>query len=165
MTSASADEADEAFDVGSSQLLVRACEPRQLAQVRVAAPPVPLREDGKVVVVRGDDLLAEPLQRERARGGDKALEALAKCLDEALVAWIEPFWQCPLEPLVERPLRRGAAQEDERIVRDADQRRSEHGHERLVVIAVVQETQVGEQVGDLLLTEVTATGRPVGRQA
>src|SRR5207237_7684489 len=86
-----ADEADEAFDVGASQLFVRACEPCQLAQVRIAAPPVPLREDGKVVVVRGDDLLAEPLQRERARGGDKALEALAECLDEPLVASIEAF--------------------------------------------------------------------------
>src|SRR5207248_3205813 len=134
-----ADEADEAVHVGAAQLVVRACEPRQLAQVRVAAPPVPLREDGKVVVVRGDDLFAEPLERERARGGDEALEALAEGLEEPLIPWLETFWKRALEPLVERPLRRSAAQENERVVRDADQRRSEHGHERLVVIAVVQE--------------------------
>ena len=60
------DEADEALDVGAAQLLVRAREPRELAQVRVAAPAVPLREHGEVVVVVGDDPLAEPLERERA---------------------------------------------------------------------------------------------------
>ena len=57
-------EANEAFDVGAAQLLVGAREARELAQVRVAAAPVPLREHGEVVVVLADDALAEPLERE-----------------------------------------------------------------------------------------------------
>ena len=59
-----ADEADEALDVAAPQLLVGAREARELAHVRVAAPAVPLREHGEVVVVVGDDPLAELLQRE-----------------------------------------------------------------------------------------------------
>ena len=62
-----ADEADEALDVGPAQLLVGAGEARELAQVRVAAAAVPLREDGEVVVVVGDDPLAELLEREPRR--------------------------------------------------------------------------------------------------
>ena len=38
------DEADETLDVRTAELLVRACEPRELAQVRVAAAPVPLSQ-------------------------------------------------------------------------------------------------------------------------
>ena len=57
-------EADEALDVGAAQFLVRAGEPRELAQVRVAPPPVPLRQHRKVVVVLRDDALAEPFERE-----------------------------------------------------------------------------------------------------
>ena len=52
----------------------------------------------------------------------------------------------------------------EPVVRDADERRREHGDERLVVVAVVQQAQVREQVDDLLLAEVPAAGRAVGRQ-
>ena len=63
------DEADEPLNVGTAQLLVRAREPRQLAEVRVPAPPVPAREDGKVVVVLCDDPLAEALERRTHRGG------------------------------------------------------------------------------------------------
>ena len=61
------DEADEPLDVRAAQLLVGAGEARELAEVRVAAPAVPLREHGQVVVVVGDDPLAEPLEREAAR--------------------------------------------------------------------------------------------------
>src|SRR5207237_3742967 len=49
-----ANEADEALDVRAAELLVRAREPHQLAEVRVAAASVPLRENGEVVVVIGD---------------------------------------------------------------------------------------------------------------
>ena len=49
------DEADEALDVGPAQLLVRASETRELAQVRVAALPVAAREYGQVVVVLDED--------------------------------------------------------------------------------------------------------------
>jgi hypothetical protein len=45
------------------------------------------------------------------------------------------------------------------VVGDPDERRGEHGHERLVVVAVVQEPQVGEQVDHLLLVVVVAAGR------
>ena len=58
-----------------------------------------------------------------------------------------------------------AADVDERVVRHADERRGEHGRERLVVVAVVEQAQVGEQVDDLLLAEVPATRRAIGRQA
>src|SRR5205823_14848917 len=54
--------------------------------------------------------------------------------------------------------------ESERVVRDADERRGEYREERLVVVAVVQEPQVGEQVDDLLLAEVAASSCAVGRQ-
>src|SRR5207237_2238249 len=59
-----ADEADEAFDVRAAQLLVRAREPGELADVRVPPPAVPLGEDGEVIVVLGDDPLAQALERE-----------------------------------------------------------------------------------------------------
>ena len=62
-----AHEADEALDVGPAQLLVRARQPRELAQVRVAAAAVPVREHGEVVVVLDDDLLAQPLEPEPLR--------------------------------------------------------------------------------------------------
>ena len=81
-----ADEADEALDVTAAQLLVRAREPRELAHVRVAAPAVPLREHGEVVVVLGDDLLAEPLERERAERRGEPLVALAEGAEEPRVA-------------------------------------------------------------------------------
>ena len=53
------DEAEETLDVRAPQLLVGACEPRQLAQVRIAAAAVPARENGQVVVVLRDDPLTE----------------------------------------------------------------------------------------------------------
>ena len=56
------------------------------------------------------------------------------------------------------------ADEDERVVRDADERRREHGQQRLVVVAVLQQPQVREQVDDLLLAEVAAAGHPDRRQ-
>ena len=80
------DEADEALDIRAAQLLVGAGEARELAEVRVAAPAVPLREDGQVVVVVGDDPLAEPLEREARRGGGEPLVTLPERLKQACVA-------------------------------------------------------------------------------
>ena len=61
-----ADEADEARDVGAAERLVRrgraAPSLRRFANRRRA---VPARENGEVVVVLGDDLLAQPLEPER----------------------------------------------------------------------------------------------------
>ena len=54
--------------------------------------------------------------------------------------------------------------QDERVVRDADERRGEDGEQRLVVVAVLQQPQVVEQVDDLLLPEVAAAGHPDRRQ-
>ena len=95
--SCSLDEADEALDVGAAQLLVRAREPRELAQVRVAAPAVPLREDGEVVVVVGDDPLAEPLEREARRRVGEPVVALPERAEEPRVALVEVGRQRALE--------------------------------------------------------------------
>src|SRR5206468_7569926 len=62
-----ADEANESLDVRSAELFVRTREPRELAQIRVAASAVPLREDREVVVMLADDALAETLERQTRR--------------------------------------------------------------------------------------------------
>ena len=59
----------------------------------------------------------------------------------------------------------GPPQQEERVVGDADERRGEHADERLVVVAVLEQAQVPEDVDDLLLAEVAAAGRPVGRDS
>ena len=92
----------KALEVAPAQLLVGAREPHQLAQVRVAALAVPAREHGEVVVVLGDDELAEPLERDARRRGDEPLEALLERADQALVRRVERVGQRPLEPRVER---------------------------------------------------------------
>ena len=157
-------EADEALDVGAAQLLVEPGEPRELAQVRVAAPPVPLREHGEVVVVLDEDVLAQPLEPDRARDRGQPVVALPERLEEPRVALGRAVGKPLLEPGEERPLRRSPPDGDEAVVRDADERRGEHGDERLVVVAVVEQAQVAEQVDHLLLAEVPAPGRTVGRQ-
>ena len=160
-----ADEADEALDVGPAELLVRAGEPRQLAQVRVAPPPVPLREDGEVVVVLREDPLAEPLERHARRQSREPVVALAEGTEELRVALRETLRERALEPDEERaPLGRTTEME-QRVVRDPDERRREDGDERLVVVAVVEEAQVREQVDDLLLVVVVASGCAECRQA
>ena len=64
----------------------------------------------------------------------------------------------------DRPLARGATDEHERVVGRADERRREHGQQRLVVVAVVQEPEVREQVDDLLLAEVAPPRRAIRPQ-
>jgi len=66
-------------------LLVRPGEPRQLAQIRVAPPPIPLCEHREVVVVRADDLFAEPLERQRRRLRREPLVPLQERAEKALV--------------------------------------------------------------------------------
>ena len=56
------------------------------------------------------------------------------------------------------------ADQHERVVRDADERRGQHGGERLVVVAVAEQAQVHEQVDHLLLAEVAPAGRAERRQ-
>ena len=81
-----ADEADEARDVGAADRLVVAREPPELAEVREAAGAVPAREDGEVVVVLGDDPLAQRFEPDTGRGAHEALVALEERAQKALVA-------------------------------------------------------------------------------
>ena len=157
-----AQEADEALEVAAPNLLIGAREPHQLAEVRVPAAAVPAREHRQVVVVAGDDELAEPLERRSGRSGDEPLVALLERAHEALVALGECDGQRALDPGEERPSARMPADQHEAVVRDADERRGEHGRQRLVVVAVAKEPQVHEQVDDLLLAEVAPAGCPVG---
>ena len=113
----------------------------------------------------GDDRLAQALEREPRRRGDEPLVALLERAQQPRVALVELRRQLALEPGEERPAARRPAQQHEAVVREPDERRREHGDERLVVVAVVQQPQVREQVDDLLLAEVAAAGRAVGRQA
>ncbi len=106
----------------------------------------------------GDDLLAQPLERDPSRGGDEPLVALLERADQLLVALVERRRQRALDPGEERPPAGVAADQDERVVRDADERRGEHRDERLVVVAVAQQPQVEQQVDHLLLAEVAAPG-------
>ena len=116
-----AHEADEALDVRAAQLLVGAGEPRQLAQVRVAAAAVPLGEHGEVVVVLGDDPLAQALERQPARRGREPVVALLERAHEPLVRGREARRRLPLEAGEDRPLRRRPADQHESVVRDADE--------------------------------------------
>ena len=158
-------EADEALDVRAAQLLVGTREPRELAQVGVAAAPVPLREHREVVVVLDEDLLAETFEPDGPRNRSQPVVALTEGLQQPPIALRQPGGETLFEPGEKGPLRRRAPQQHERVVGDADERRGQHGDERLVVVPVVQEAQVREEVAHLLLAEVSAARRPVGRQA
>ena len=156
---------DEALDVAAAQLLVGAREPHQLAQVRVAALAVPARRGRRGRSrARRDDLLAEPLEREARRRRDEPLVALLERADQPPSSSSSASGSERSMP-VKSGRRPGVpADQHERVVRDADERRGEHRGERLVVVAVVQQPQVREQVDDLLLAEVAAA-RSRGRSA
>ena len=83
------DETHESLDVRPAQLLVRPRQPRELAHVRVAPAAVPLGEHREVVVVLGDDLLAETLEREPRREPCQPVVALTERTEEPGVAWRE----------------------------------------------------------------------------
>ena len=159
-------EAHEALDVGPAQLLERTGEPRQLAQVRVPAAPVPLGEHGEVVVVLDEDLLAEPLQPDRPAAAPPAGRSAGGTPGRGARRARSAPRAAPVSSPVKSG-RRGAARRRRTSAsfETPTNGRGEHGDERLVVVAVVQEPQVGEQVDDLLLAEVAAARRPVGRQA
>ena len=111
-----------------------------------------------------EDPLAEQLQGEACGALDEPLVALQEGAHEPPVVLRQVVGEGALDALEDRPpLRRGADQ-DERVVGDADERRGQHGEERLVVVAVLQQPQVVEQVDDLLLAEVAAAGHPDRRQ-
>ena len=159
------DEANEPFDVTAAQVLEGAREPPELADVRVAAAAVPLREHREVVVVLGHDRLEQALEPGRLRPCRQPVVALPERTEQLLVALGQLGGHRALEPREERTTAGRAPKEDERVVRHADERRREHGHERLVVVAVVEQTQVRHEIVDLLLPEVAATGRAIRGQA
>ena len=160
-----ADEPHEPFDIRPAELFVRPREPGELAEIRVTAPAVPTREHGQVVVVLREDPLAQALEREARERSGQPFVPLAERAQQLSVALGERLGELTLERHEERALRRGAPQQHERVVRDAHKRGREHAHERLVVVAIAQQTQVREQVDDLLLTEVAAPGPAVGGDA
>ncbi len=158
-----AHEAEEALDVPAAQLLVRARQPRELAQVRVPAPAVPVCEHREVVVVLDEDLLAETLERQAGRGGREPVVSLLEGAQQPLVLGADLLGPGALEPREDGPAARGAPEQVERVVRDADERRGEHRDERLVVVPVLEQAQVRDEVDHLLLAEVAAAGRAVRR--
>ena len=111
-----------------------------------------------------EDALAEELER-RVRGQlEQPLVALQEREHEPPVVLGEIAGQRALDAPEDRLALRLGPDQDERVVRDADERRGEHGEQRLVVVAVLEEPQVGEQVDDLLLPEVAAARSAVRRQ-
>ena len=158
-----ADEADESLDVGAPYRLVVARESSELADVREAAGAVPAGEHGQVVVVLRDDALAELLESDPRSRAHETFVALEEGPKQALVALGEVLRKSPLERREQRSARSVPPDEHQRVVRDPDERRCEHRREGDVVVPVVKQPQVGEEIDDLLLAEVAATGRAVRR--
>ncbi len=159
-----ANETDEAGKVVAADRLVLTGEAAELPQVRESARAVPAGEHRQVVVVLGEDLLAQSFETHASRCRDEPVVALEKRAQQPLVLGGEVLGQATLERREERSTGRVPADQDEGVVGDPHQRRREDGGERDVVVAVVQEPQIREQVDDLLLPEVAAPGRAEGRK-
>ena len=159
------DEADEALEVRAAELLVGAREPRELPEVGVPAPAVGEREDREVVVVLGQDALAQELER-RVRGHvEESLVSLPEGEQEPAVVLRQVCREGTLEAAEHRLPLRLRPDQNEGVVRYPDERRGQHAEERLVVVAVVEEAEIGEEIRDLLLPEVVAARRAEGREA
>ena len=70
----------------------------------------------------GDDPLAETLEREPPQCGRKPVEALAEGPQQLEVPLGDALRQVALERDEERPLRGRAPQQEQRVVRDSDER-------------------------------------------
>ena len=79
------DEAHEGGEVGAADGLVLPREAPELPQVREPARSVPARENREVVVVLGEDLLAQPLEPGARGQSDEALVALEECAQQLLL--------------------------------------------------------------------------------
>ena len=102
-----------------------------------------------------------------ARGlGDlqEPLVSLEEGGHEPPITLLEARRQRSLEPGEDRSSARRAPEQDQRIVRDTHERRREHGEQRLVVVAVLDQPQVREDVDNLLLSVVAAAYGAVGLQ-
>ncbi len=80
------DEADEALEIAAAELLVGPGQPRELPEVRVPPPAVPAREHREVVVVLGDDTVAQMLETGSHREPGETLVALPEGRQPAPVA-------------------------------------------------------------------------------
>ena len=114
--------------------------------------------------MRRDDLLAQALERRPRGGGDEPLVPLLEGAEQALVVLRE---RSGSERSI--PVKSGRLPACRRISTSASFETPTNGDastvdERLVVVAVVEQPQVREQVDDLLLAEVPAAGRAIGRQ-
>ncbi|TMK75715.1 MAG: hypothetical protein E6G45_13260, partial [Actinobacteria bacterium] len=141
-----ADEANEALDVGTPQLFVGPRKPRELAEIRVPAAAVPLRENGEVVVVLRDDSFAETLERQARRQRGEPVVPLPERAQKLRVALRNRLRNPTVESGEQRAPRRRPPQQHQRVVRHAHERGGEHAHERLVVVAVVEQSQIREQL-------------------
>ena len=140
-------EPDEALEVRAAHGLELGREPRELAEVGVAAVAVGHREAGQVVVVLGDDQLAQPLERDLPGPLDQAGESLGERKRQAPVGRRQARRRLvALERREDRPLHGRPPDAEEPVVGHADQRGGEHRQERHVVISVAKEPQIGEQV-------------------
>ncbi len=108
----------------------------------------------------GEDLLAQTLEPPPRRRSDEPLVALEERAQQLLLALGDAVRQAALQRGEERSPGSGSAKQHKAVVRHPDERRREHGRQSDVVVAVVEEAQVREQIGDLLLAEVPAPGRP-----
>jgi hypothetical protein len=101
-----AHETDEAGDVRPADRLVVAGESSELAHVREPSSAVPAREHGEVVVVLGDDPLAQRLEADTCGRTNEPLVPLEKRAQESLVALVEVLRERTLERREERAARR-----------------------------------------------------------
>ena len=159
------DEAHEPLEVGAAELLVGAGEAGELAEVGVAALAVVDARARRGRSRARSAPLAEELERRMGRELEQPVVPLPEGQDQAAVVVRQVARDAALDAAEDRLALRLGPDQHERVVRDADERRREHGEQRLVVVAVVEEAQVREEVDDLLLAEVAAPGGTVGRQA
>jgi hypothetical protein len=160
-----AHESNEAGDVCTANRLVVPREAPELAQIGEATAAVPTGQDGQVVVVLADDPLTESLESHAGRCAHESLVPLEEGAKQALVAGGQVLGKRSLERREKRSARRVSPDEHERVVGHTDEGRCKDGRERHVVVAVVEQPEIGEKVDDLLLAEVAAPGRAIRREA
>ena len=147
------DEPYEPLEVGAPELFVRSRETRELAEVRVAPVPIAPGENREVVVVLGDDPLAEELER-NGRGDLEPTARSAAGTRGAAADLLREGRQAAAARGPGRPAGAALLPGSGRARRSsADEGRRQHREECLVVVAVVQKAQVREQIDDLLLPE------------
>ena len=99
----------EPREIGAPNRLVLASQPAELAEVCEAPRPVPAREHCEVVVVRGENALAERFEPDSRGLSDESPVALEEGAEEAFVRCRQSLRQVPLERGEQRSARRVAA--------------------------------------------------------